>query len=84
MFVAVYVVFLSFGAMIDQLGWWSIQALLMWHPISLWRLQGYWFTEMGPYAILPWQESIAMAVNLLLLGISCIVTGAFYSTKEVK
>ncbi|KQL58706.1 MULTISPECIES: hypothetical protein [Bacillaceae] len=83
-FVAVYVVFLSFGAMVDQLGWWSLQAVLMWHPVSLWRLQGYWFTEMGPYAILPWQESIAMAVNLLLLGISCIVTGAFYSTKEVK
>ncbi|MBB4822870.1 hypothetical protein HNO89_000088 [Sporosarcina luteola] len=83
-FVVMYVVVLGLGHFFIQLGWWNLHSLLMWHPISLWKTQGYWFTEMGPYATIPWQESIAMAVNLSLLGICGILTSKFYSTKEVK
>lgn len=83
-FVVIYVVLLGLEQMIEQMGWWELHALLMWHPITLWKVQGYWFTEMGPYALIPWQESIAMVVNLLLLAICGIVASKFYSTKEVK
>lgn len=83
-FVVFYVVFLGLEQIINQLGWWSMHSLLMWHPISLWKIQGYWFTEMGPYATIPWQESIAMIVNLFLLAIGGLFTIKFYATKEVK
>ena len=83
-FVVIYVGLLGVEQIINQMGWWNMHALLMWHPISLWKTQGYWFTEMGPYATIPWQESIAVVVNLLLLGIGGIITSKFYSTKEVK
>ena len=61
-----------------------MHSLLMWHPISLWKVEGYWFTEMGPYATMPWQESITMIINIFLLGIGGILTSKFYATKEVK
>ena len=83
-FVVLYVVLLGLELIINQFSWWNMHALLMWHPISLWNIQGYWFTEMGPYATIPWQESIAMVVNLFLLGIGGILTSKFYATKEVK
>ncbi|GIN74256.1 hypothetical protein J14TS2_47310 [Bacillus sp. J14TS2] len=83
-FVVLYVVLLGLEQIINQMGWWNLHSLLMWHPISLWKVQGYWFTEMGPYATIPWQESIAMVINLFLLGIGGIFTSKFYATKEVK
>lgn len=83
-FIVIYVVFLGLEQIINQMGWWNLHSLLMWHPISLWKVQGYWFTEMGPYATIPWQESIAMVINIFLLGIGGILTSKFYATKEVK
>lgn len=83
-FVVLYVALLGLAQIINQLGWWNMHALLMWHPISLWNIQGYWFTEMGPYATIPWQESIAMVVNLFLLGIGGLFTSKFYAGKEVQ
>ncbi|QDQ02434.1 hypothetical protein FOH38_19265 [Lysinibacillus fusiformis] len=83
-FVVIYVVLLGMEQIANQLGWWNMHSLLMWHPISLWQIQGYWFTEMGPYATIPWQESIAMIINIFLLGIGGILTSKFYSAKEVK
>ncbi|GAF64675.1 hypothetical protein BTS2_1571 [Bacillus sp. TS-2] len=83
-FVSLYVTLIGFEQIINQFGWWNMHSLLMWHPISIWKVQGYWFTEMGPYATIPWQETIAIIVNLFLLGIGGIVTTKFYSTKEVK
>ncbi|MCM2677403.1 hypothetical protein [Alkalicoccobacillus plakortidis] len=61
-----------------------MRSLLMWHPISLWNLQAHWFTEMGPFSTIPWHESIAMAVNIVLLIIAGMLTTKYYSTKEVK
>ncbi|MBO1004566.1 hypothetical protein [Pseudogracilibacillus auburnensis] len=83
-FVVIYVVLLGLEQIINQMGWWNMHSLLMWHPISLWKVQGYWFTEMGPYATIPWQESIAVVVNLFLLGVGGVLTSKFYATKEVK
>lgn len=83
-FIVIYVVFLGMEQIINQFGWWNMHSLLMWHPISLWKVQGYWFTEMGPYATMPWQESITMIINIFLLGIGDILTSKFYATKEVK
>ncbi|KYG34424.1 hypothetical protein [Alkalihalobacillus trypoxylicola] len=83
-FVSLYVTLIGFEQIINQFGWWNMHSLLMWHPISIWKVQGYWFTEMGPYATIPWQETIAIIVNLFLLGIGGIVTTKYYSIKEVK
>lgn len=83
-FVVIYTVLLGLEQICNLFGWWNMYSLLMWNPISLWNIQGFWFTEMGPYATIPWQESIATALNLFLLGICGVVTSKFYSTKEVK
>lgn len=83
-FVVLYVALLGLEQIIEQFNWWELRSLLMWHPISLWKVQGYWFTEMGPYSLMPWQESMAISLNLVLLGICCILASKFYNTKEVK
>ncbi|MFK3937981.1 hypothetical protein ACI2JA_10810 [Alkalihalobacillus sp. NPDC078783] len=84
LFVVFYVSLLGLEQIINHLNWWDMRSLLMWHPISLWNLQAYWFTEMGPFSTIPWHESIAMAVNIILLVIAGILTARYYSTKEVK
>lgn len=79
-FVVIYAIVIG----LEQIRWSELQALLMWHPISIWRVQAHWFTEMGPYSTIPWQESIASGVNIVLLVIFGLFTSKFYATKEVK
>lgn len=84
LFVVIYTLSLGLEQISNQVGWWEIYSLLMWHPISLWNIQGYWFTEMGPFSTIPWQETVAIVINIFFLGIGGILTSKFYATKEVK
>ncbi|MEG0286977.1 MAG: hypothetical protein RR647_12925 [Vagococcus sp.] len=64
-------------------GYWSVFKYLMFSPIEVWENQGYWFTEMGPFSILPFQESLVVAVSLIsVLGV-LLLTYKYYPKKEV-
>ena len=64
-------------------GYWSVFKYLMFSPIEVWENQGYWFTEMGPFSILPFQESLVVAVSLVsVLGV-LLLTYKYYPKKEV-
>lgn len=64
-------------------GNWSVFKYLMFSPIEVWENQGYWFTEMGPFSILPFQESLVVAVSLIALLVVLSLTYKSYPKKEV-
>ena len=52
-------------------------------PTIVWLCCGGWFTELGLNAVLPWQETIAVAVNLLVLGAGTALALRRFQRKDV-
>ena len=51
--------------------------------VMIWLSCSAWFTELGLTAVLPWQETIAVGLNLLLLGGGAILVLRRFSRKDV-
>ena len=49
-------------------GWWTVYLLANFLPVNLWLSLSAWFTEMGLYGAVPWQETAGLAVSLALTG----------------
>ena len=49
-------------------GWWTGCLLANFLPVNLWLSLSAWFTEMGLYGAVPWQETAGLAVSLALTG----------------
>lgn len=63
--------------------WWPAYFALCFQPVSLWLCAGGWFTELGLSAVLPWQETVTTAVNLILLGSGTALALKRFSRKDV-
>ena len=55
-------------SVLGELGWWTAYLVLTFQPAMIWLTCSGWFTELGLNAVLPWQETIAAGLNLLLWG----------------
>ena len=55
-------------SVLGELGWWTAYLVLTFQPAMIGLPAGGWFTELGLNAVLPWQETIAAGLNLLLWG----------------
>lgn len=49
----------------------------------VWLCCGGWFTELGLNAVLPWQETIAVGADLLLLGAGTALALRRFRRKDV-
>ena len=79
---------LCFGGMgmvsaLGELGWWAVYLIACFQPVMVWLSCSAWFTELGLTAVLPWQETIAVGLNLLLLGGGAILVLRRFSRKDV-
>ena len=50
----------------------------------IWLSCSAWFTELGLNAVLPWQETIASGLNLLLLGGGVLLALGWFDRKDVS
>ena len=66
-----------------ELGWWAGYLIACFQPVIVWLSCSAWFTELGLTAVLPWQETIAVGLNLLLLGGGAILVLRRFSRKDV-
>ncbi|MDT2848925.1 hypothetical protein P7H60_07090 [Vagococcus carniphilus] len=57
--------------------------LLMFSPQQVLENYSFWFTETGPYTIMPFQETVVVSVSLVLLSGFSLLFSYFYSKKEV-
>lgn len=62
---------------------WVGYVISCFQPVVLWLCCGGWFTELGLNAVLPWQETIAAAGNLLLLGMGTALALDRFKRKDV-
>lgn len=68
---------------LGELGWWAVYLIACFQPVIVWLSCSAWFTELGLTAVLPWQETIAVGLNLLLLGVGAILVLRRFSRKDV-
>ena len=59
---------LGVTSVLGEAGLWAPYLVSNLQPTTLWLSCSGWFTELGLNAVLPWQETIGVGVNLLLWG----------------
>ena len=69
---------------LGELGWWAVYLIACFQPVIVWLSCSAWFTELGLTAVLPWQETIAVGLNLLLLGGGAVLVLRRFSRKYVS
>ena len=80
---------LCFGGMglvsaFGELGWWAAYLIACFQPVMVWLSCGAWFTELGLTAVLPWQETIASGLDLLLWGGGALLALRRFERKDVS
>ena len=66
-----------------ELDWWAAYLIACFQPVMVWLSCNAWFTELGLTAVLPWQESIAVVLNFLLLGAGTLLALRRFDRKDV-
>lgn len=51
--------------------------------MCLWLAQNVWFTESGLNAFLPWHETVGACINLIILGLSTVLSLKYFNRKDV-
>ena len=74
---------LGLTSALGNLKLWVGYALSCFQPIVVWLCCGGWFTELGLNAVLPWQETIAVAANLLLFSAGTALALRRFRRKDV-
>lgn len=65
------------------LKWWPLYLVLTVQPMVVWLSSGAWFTELGLYGAVPWQETASVGLNLALLGLGTMLALKRFSRKDV-
>ena len=68
---------------LGELGWWAAYLIACFQPVVVWLSCSAWFTELGLNAVLPWQESIAVGLNFLLLGAGTLLALRRFDRRDV-
>ena len=68
---------LALTSALGELRLWAAYLLFCFQPTLVWLCCGGWFTELGLNAVLPFQESLATAANLIILG-----AGVFWALRR--
>ena len=71
-------------ALCAQVGLWMGYALLTFQPVSVWLYVNGWFTELGLNAFVPWQETLATGLNLLICSAGTALALRRFGRKDVS
>lgn len=74
---------LALTSALGNLKLWVGYVLTCFQPTIVWLCCGGWFTELGLNAVLPWQETITVAVNLVILGAGTALAMCRFRRKDV-
>lgn len=68
---------------LGELEFWAAYLIACFQPMLVWLCCNGWFTEMGLSAVLPWQETIAVGIDLLVLGVGTVLALHRFNRKDV-
>lgn len=74
---------LGLTSALGNLKLWVGYVVSCFQPAIVWLCCGGWFTELGLNAVLPWQETIAVGADLLLLGAGTALALRRFRRKDV-
>lgn len=74
---------LGLTSVLGNLKLWVGYVVSCFQPAIVWLCCGGWFTELGLNAVLPWQETIAVGADLLLLGAGTALALRRFRRKDV-
>ncbi|WP_295719887.1 hypothetical protein [uncultured Oscillibacter sp.] len=74
---------LGFTSVLGNLKLWVGYEISCFQPTIVWLCCGGWFTELGLNAVLPWQETITVVLDLLLLGAGTALALRRFMRKDV-
>lgn len=74
---------LGLTSALGNLKLWVGYVISCFQPTVVWLCCGGWFTELGLNAVLPWQETIAVAADLLLLSTGTALALRRFRRKDV-
>ena len=74
---------LGLTSVLGNLKLWVGYVVSCFQPTIVWLCCGGWFTELGLNAVLPWQETIAVGADLLLLGAGTALALRRFRRKDV-
>ena len=75
---------LALTSALGELRLWAAYLLFCFQPTLVWLCCGGWFTELGLNAVLPFQESLATAANLIILGAGVVWALRCIGRKDVN
>lgn len=74
---------LGLTSALGNLNLWVGYVVSCFQPIVVWLCCGGWFTELGLNAVLPWQETITVGADLLLLSAGTALALRRFGRKDV-
>lgn len=74
---------LGLSSTLAALGLWSAYLLTTFSPVCLWLAINGWFTELGQMGLVPWQETVGLALNLLVWSGIALLALRRFGRKDV-
>lgn len=74
---------LGLSSTLASLGLWSAYLLTTFSPVCLWLAINGWFTELGQMGLVPWQETVGLALNLLVWSGIALLALRRFGRKDV-
>lgn len=71
------------GSLFSQCRAWGLYFITTMQPASVWLSVNVWFTESGISTFLPWQETISVAVNLMVWSILVMMSLRCFMRKDI-
>ena len=62
---------------------WVMYFIATMQPAAVWLNVNVWFTESGIGTFLPWQETISVAVNLMICGIMVMLALRYFMRRDI-
>lgn len=60
-----------------------LYSLCMMNPVSVWLVQGSWFTDLGIHSLIPMQETAVVCIYLLLVTFVLSVSAKYNMRKDI-
>ena len=71
------------SSVLAEAGLWPAYFLALLHPSCVWLAIGGWFTELGLAGAVPWQETTAVGLNLLVLSLGTLLALRHFGRKDI-
>ena len=71
------------ASVLGEMHLWVAYDLALFQLPVVWLCSNAWFTELGSSAVLPWQETVTVILNLLVLGAGTAGALKRFSRKDV-